>query len=90
MRITASKAATTPIEIAKLRFTVGESPFVPEEELDEEELDEEELDEEELDEDDEVVPDVVPVLLLVCDVEEIVDDVSEESRTSKMNISTTA
>ena len=80
MRRTASDAATTPIEIAKLRLTVGESPFVPEEELDEELGGGEELDE-----DEEAVPDVVPVLLLVCDVEEIVDEVSEESRTSKLS-----
>ena len=53
MRRTASEAPTTPIEIAKLRSTVGESPCVPEEELDE---------------DEEAVPVVVPVLLLVCDV----------------------
>ena len=34
---------------------------------------------------DDAVPEVVPVLLLVCDVEEIVDEVLEESRTSKLN-----
>ena len=52
---------------------------VPEEELDKE------LDGE-LDEDEDAAPDVVPVLLLlVCDVEETVDEVSEVSRTSKLN-----
>jgi len=85
MRRMASAAPTTPIEIAKSRVTDDESP------------------EEELDEDEEAVPDVVPVLLLVCDVEgivvdgvvdgveeRVVDEVSEGSRTSKKNISTTA
>jgi hypothetical protein len=92
---TASEAPTTPIEIAKLRSTVDESPCDPDEAscvpneapcvllVVEEELDEE------LDEDEEVVPDVVPVLPLVCDVEEIVDEVIEleelGSRTSKLS-----
>jgi hypothetical protein len=72
MRRTASEVPTTPIEIAKSRSTVDESPCDPDEKP-------------ELDEDEDAVPDVVPVLLLVCDVEEIVDEVSEESRTSKLN-----
>ena len=55
---------------SKSRATVDESPCVPEEELEE---------------DEDAVPDVVPVLLLICDVEEIVDEVVEESRTSKLN-----
>ena len=39
-----------------------------------------------LDEDEDAAPDVVPMLLLlVCDVEEIVDEVSRGSRTSKLN-----
>ena len=70
MRSATSEAPTTPIEIAKLRSTVDESPCVPEEGLDE---------------DEEAVPDVIPVLVLVCDVEEIVDEVIEESRTSKLS-----
>lgn len=91
MRRTASKPPKTPIEIAKLRSTLDEdtrdpdkgicvpdeAPSVPEEELDEEE---------ELVEDEDAVSDVV-LVVLVWDVEEIVD---EGSRTSKMNISTTA
>ena len=44
---------------------------------------------EELDKDEDAVPDIVsvlaPVLLLVCNVEEIVDEDSGESRTSKLN-----
>jgi hypothetical protein len=40
--------------------------------------------EEELGEDDDVVPDVVPVLLLVCDIVDV-NGVSEGSRTSKLN-----
>ena len=69
MRRTASEAPTTPIEIAKLRITVDESPCVPE-----------------VDEEEEAVPEVVPVLLLICDVEEeIVDEGVEESRTSKLS-----
>jgi hypothetical protein len=79
MRRTASKAPTTPIEIAKLRTTVDEGPRDPDEGVPEEELGE----------DDDAVPDVVLVLLLVCDVEEIEGGVSEGSRTSKINISTT-
>jgi len=87
IRRMASAPPTAPIEIAKLRSRVDESPCFPEEELDE---------------DVEAVPDVVPVLPLLCDVEEmekgvvdgvfegILDGVSEGSRTSKMNISTTA
>jgi hypothetical protein len=71
MRRTASEAPTTPIEIAKLRSTVDESPCAPEEELDE---------------DEEAVPDVVSELLLVCVVEGIVDEVVEESsRTSNLS-----
>ena len=69
----ASEVPTTPIEIAKSRTTLEERPCDPEEELDEEE---------------DAVPDAVPVLLPVCDVkdvEEIVDEVLEESRTSKLN-----
>ena len=73
MRRTASKVPTTPIEIAKSRTTIDESPCGPGEEL-----------EEEVDEDEEAVPDVVPVLLLVCDAEELVDEISEGSRTSKL------
>ena len=61
--------------MAKSRATLDERPCDPEEELDEDELDE----------DDDAVADVVPVLLLVCDVEEVVDEVVEESRTSKLN-----
>jgi len=66
----ARKRPTTPIEIAKLRSTFdegtfdsdegpcvsNETPCVPEKD-------------EELDEDEDVVPDVVPVLLLACVVE---------------------
>jgi hypothetical protein len=73
MRRTASEVPTTPIEIAKSRSTVGESPCDPDEEPDAEE---------ELDEDEDAVPDVVPVLLPVC-IDEVV--VSEGSRTSKLN-----
>ena len=73
---TAKKTPTTLIAIATSRTTV-DGPCDLEEELDEDE----ELD----DDDDDAVPDVVPVLLLVCDVEEMVDEVLEESRTSKLN-----
>ena len=73
MRRTASRAPTTPIEIARLRSTVDEGPRDP---------DEGGCDpEEELGEDDKAVPDVIRVLLLVYDVEEIVAGVSEGSRT---------
>ena len=58
----ASKVPTTPIEIAKSRSTVNETPCDP---------DEGPCIPEELDEDGDAVPDVVPGLLLVCDVEEI-------------------
>jgi hypothetical protein len=84
MRRTASKPPTTPIEIAKLRSTVDEGPRDPDDGVcvpNEAPC----VPEEELGEDDDVVPDVVPVLLLVCDVEDIVDEVSEGSRTSKLN-----
>ena len=67
-----------------MRATVGESPCVPEEELEELE-DEAVVPDEEPEEDEGVFPEeepeedeaVVPVLLLVCDV--------EESRTSKLS-----
>ena len=66
------------MEIAKSRSTLDERPCDPEEPVDS-------APEEELDEDGVPAPDVVPVLLLVCDVEEVVDEVFEESRTSKLN-----
>ena len=79
MRRTISAAPTIPIEIAKSRATVDESPCVPEEELEDEGV----IPEEEP-EDEGVVPEeepedeaAVPVLLLVCD--------AEESRTSKLS-----
>jgi len=82
MKRIASKVPTIPIEMAKLRSIVDKDPCDP----DEAPCDaEEELDE---DEDEDAVPDEVLVLLLVCDVEEIIDEVPEGSRTSKMNIST--
>ena len=65
------------MEIAKSRSTLDERPCDPEEPVDS-------APEEELDEDGVPAPDVVPVLLLVCDVE-VVDEVFEESRTSKLN-----
>ena len=80
MRTTASEVNITPKEIAKLCSTGNQDLtgsegkcVVPEEELDED-----------------AVPDVVsvllPVLLLVCDVEEILDeDSGGSSRTSKLN-----
>lgn len=86
MRRTASEVPTTAIEMAKSRATVDESPCDPDAEpdSDEEPDPEEEPDEdEELDEDEDAVPDVVPALLLVCDVAEVV--VSDGSRTSKLN-----
>lgn len=73
MKRTASKVPTTPIEITKLRSTVDESPCGP---------DDGPCVAEELEVDEEAVPDV---LLLICDVEEIVDEVFEGSRTSKLN-----
>ena len=83
MRRTAREAPTTPIEIAKLRSTFDESlcdpdegPCVPDEAPEVPE---------ELDKDEDADSDVVLVLLLVCEVEEIVDEVSEGSRTSKLN-----
>jgi hypothetical protein len=93
MRRMASEVPTTLIEIAKLRSTDDESPWVVDEELDEDEAAVPNVvlvADKELDEDEEAVPDVVLVLVLVCDVEEIIDEVIEGSRTSKMNISTTA
>ena len=80
MRRTISAAPTIPIEIAKSRATVDESPCVPEEELEEDEgaIPEEEPEDEgvvlEEEPEDEAA---VPVLLLVCD--------AEESRTSKLS-----
>ena len=70
MRRIASEVPTTPIEIAKSCSTADKELCDPEEGLDE---------------DEDAVPDVVPVMLLVCDVEEIVDEVLEGSRTSKLN-----
>ena len=85
MRRRASTPPTAPIEIAKSRDRDDVDPGFPEE----------------LDEDEEAVPDVVPVLLLVCNVGEIVvkevkiaigeveeravDGASEGLRTSKLN-----
>ena len=67
---TASEVPTIAIEIAKSRSTVDEGPCVPEE----------------LDEDEDAAPDMVPELLLVCDVKEVVDEVQlEEPRTSKLS-----
>jgi len=76
MKRTASKVPTTPREIAKLRCTVDEADCVPDEApcVAEEELEE--------DDSEDAVTDVVPVLLLVCDVE---DEVSEGSTTSKLS-----
>lgn len=77
MKRIASKVPTIPIEIAKLRSIVDEDPCDP---------DEVPCDpEEELVDEEDAVAAVVPVLLLVGDVEEIVDEVSEGSRTSKLN-----
>lgn len=56
----------------------------PEEELDDDALGEDGDDDVDVDEDDDVELDVVPVLLPV-DVEELVDEVSEGSSTSKLN-----
>ena len=68
------------MEIAKLRSTVDEGPCDPPDE-DEDPC----VPGEELDDDEDAGSDVVPVLLLVRDVEEIVDEISEGSRTSKLN-----
>jgi len=89
MRRTARKVPTIPIEIAKSRSTVNETPFDPDESTCV--PDGGPCVPEELDEDEDAVLDVVPMLLLACDVEETVkvDEVSEGSRTSKMNISMT-
>ena len=68
------------MEIAKLRSTVEEGPCDPPDE-DEDPC----VPGEELDDDEDAGSDVVPVLLLVRDVEDIVDEISEGSRTSKLN-----
>ena len=85
----AKREPTIPIEIAKSRSTFDESPCGPDEGPNESPCVPDEFEApcvpEGLDEVEDAVSDVVPVLLLVCDVEEIVGDVSEESRTSKLS-----
>ena len=74
MKRIATEVPTTPIEIAKSRptvderfcFTIGDLELCDTCDT---------VTEEELDEDEDAVLDVVLVMLLVCDVEEIVDDV---------------
>ena len=60
------------IAIAKTRFTIDEGPCSPEEEIDEVEPED-------------APPHVVLVLLVVCGVEETLNEEFGESRTSKLN-----
>ena len=81
MRRTAIEVPTTPIEIAKSRSTFDESPCGPDEGPNESPCVPDEFEApcvpEGLDEVEDAVSDVVPVLLLVCDVgvEDAVSDV---------------